>query len=114
VGANIDIPGTTSSTKAMTVSLVSASPAPAEPRVISTFNPKFTYPIFGDEERIFGYQNLNINLRFHANDMRPNVKVTYSKKFRAVGETEATDIDGILHDFLPQSEWFLMLTMPPM
>jgi len=34
--------------------------------------------------------------------MRPNLSVSYSKKFPAVGETEATDINGILHDFLPE------------
>jgi histone acetyltransferase 1 len=85
------------------VSLVAGSLTPAEPRTLSTFNPKFTYPIFGEDERIFGYQNLKINLRLHARDMRPNVKVSYSKKFRAVGDTEATDVDGILRDFLPKS-----------
>jgi histone acetyltransferase 1 len=34
--------------------------------------------------------------------MRPNLSVTYNKKFPAVGETEATDINGILHDYLPE------------
>ncbi len=67
-----------------------------------SFNPKFTYPIFGDSEEIFGYQNLEINLRYNASDMRPNLLVSHTKKFAAVGETEATDITGILHDFLPE------------
>lgn len=34
--------------------------------------------------------------------MRPNLSVTYSKKFPTVGDTEAADINGILHDFLPE------------
>ena len=66
-----------------------------------SFHPRFTYPIFGDSEEIFGYQDLEINLQYNASDMRPNLSVSYSKKFPAVGETEATDIDGILHEFLP-------------
>lgn len=67
-----------------------------------SFNPRFTYPIFGDSEEIFGYQNLEINLRYNASDMRPHLSVSHTKKFAAVGETEATDINGILHDFLPE------------
>jgi len=28
------------------------------------FHPRFTYPIFGDEEKIYGYQDLIVNLWF--------------------------------------------------
>jgi histone acetyltransferase 1 len=79
------------------------SPSPSGVKTIShSFHPRFTYPIFGEHEEIFGYQNLEINLRYNASDMRPNLSISYSKKFPAVGETEATDIDGILHEFLPE------------
>lgn len=61
-----------------------------------------TYSIFGDEERIFGYQGLNINLRYHASDMRPSLQIAYKKKFRSVGETQATDVKEILEPFLPK------------
>ncbi|KAG9237136.1 acyl-CoA N-acyltransferase [Amylocarpus encephaloides] len=71
--------------------------------VLHTFNPKFTYPIFGEEERIFGYQGLKINLKYHASDMRPVLQVTYNKKFKAVGDTEPTDLKKILEDFLPKT-----------
>lgn len=85
----------------MLLSLV--SPSPSGVKTIShSFHPRFTYSIFGESDEIFGYQNLEINLRYNASDMRPNLSVSYSKKFPAVGETEATDIDGILHDFLPE------------
>jgi histone acetyltransferase 1 len=78
------------------------SPSPTGVKTVGhSFHPKFTYPIFGDSEEIFGYQDLEINLRYNASDMRPNLSITYSKKFPAVGETEATDVDGILHEFLP-------------
>jgi len=31
-------------------------------RVIEPFHPTFTYPIFGEHEKIFGYKGLNINV----------------------------------------------------
>ncbi|KAK4040905.1 acyl-CoA N-acyltransferase [Parachaetomium inaequale] len=90
----------TPSNDALLLSLVSPSPTGVK-TVGHSFHPKFTYPIFGDSEEIFGYQDLEINLRYNASDMRPNLSITYSKKFPAVGETEATDVDGILREFLP-------------
>jgi histone acetyltransferase 1 len=72
--------------------------------VIETFGPKFTYPIFGEEERIFGYQNLKVQLRYHASDMRPCLTVSYDKKFPATGDTEALDVKETLRDFLPEGE----------
>lgn len=62
-----------------------------------------TYSIFGDEEQIFGYQGLKINLRYNVCDMRPNLQINYGKKFKTVGETEPTDIKAVLDDFLPKS-----------
>ncbi|KAK3904388.1 acyl-CoA N-acyltransferase [Staphylotrichum tortipilum] len=90
----------TPSNDALFLSLVSPT-ATGVKTVGHSFNPKFTYPIFGDSEEIFGYQNLEINIRYNASDMRPNLSVSHTKKFAAVGETEATDITGILHEFLP-------------
>lgn len=34
---------------------------------IIEFNPEFTYPIFGEQEQIFGYKDLMINVREEAN-----------------------------------------------
>ncbi|KAH6671554.1 histone acetyltransferase type B catalytic subunit [Plectosphaerella plurivora] len=85
-------------TEATTISLVRPGDGG---KTIASFNPKFTYPIFGEEERIFGYKGLKINLRFHAHDMRPNVTVTSKNKFKAVGETEPADITALLQGHLP-------------
>jgi histone acetyltransferase 1 len=95
-------PGSENATEATTISLV--RPSEGVNKTIASFNPKFTYPIFGEEERIFGYKGLKISLRFHAHDMRPNVKVTNSQKFKAVGETEPTDVTEILKGHLPPGE----------
>ncbi|KAK4241710.1 histone acetyl transferase [Achaetomium macrosporum] len=88
------------SNDALLLSLVSPSPAGLK-TIAQSFHPKFTYPIFGDSEEIFGYKDLEINLQYNATDMRPNLSVKYSKKFPAVGDVEAADVNGILREFLP-------------
>lgn len=82
--------------EALNISLV--APSKSGLKTIAAFNPKFTYPIFGDDEKIFGYKDLKINLRYRANDMRPHLRVAYSKKFTPVGEQEPTDIVEILEE----------------
>lgn len=68
----------------------------------ASFNPEFTYPIYGEEEAIFGYQDLAINLTFAAHDLRPSLEVQYGKKFNAIGDIKPTDVEGALKDFLPE------------
>ncbi|SPO01158.1 related to histone acetyltransferase subunit HAT1 [Cephalotrichum gorgonifer] len=87
------------SNEALLISL--DTPTTKGPKPYKSFNPSFTFPLFGDAQQIFGYKNLAINLRFRANDMRPFVKVSYAKKFDAIGDTEPADIDSILKEFLP-------------
>ncbi|KAK2592484.1 histone acetyltransferase 1 [Conoideocrella luteorostrata] len=83
------------SNDALSVSLV--SPSKSGLQLVDTFHPKFTYPIFGDDERIFGYKDLKISLRYRANDMRPHVDVTYSKKLiPPAGVEEPTKIRTVL------------------
>ncbi|CAF9943407.1 MAG: histone acetyltransferase 1 [Alectoria fallacina] len=89
----------TDANEALDISFVQA--APGSPRTLSSFHPSFTYPIFGDEERIFGYQSLKLNLRFAAHDLYPNLEVLYDKKFKTVGDTKATDIEGTLKEWVP-------------
>ena len=93
--------GSAESNNAVQISLV--TPAAGAPKTLHSFHPKYTYPVFGDEERIFGYQGLKINLRYNACDMRPGLQVSYSKKFKTVGETSPTDLKATLEDFLPKS-----------
>ncbi|KAL9125748.1 MAG: hypothetical protein Q9217_005095 [Psora testacea] len=80
----------TNANEAIVISVVQAGES--VPKTLSTFHPQFTYPIFGEEERIFGYQGLHINLRFAAHDLRPHFEISYDKKFKAVGDTKATDL----------------------
>lgn len=66
-----------------------------------TFHPMFTYPIFGDEEEIFGYKDLHIKLSFAAHNAVPNLEIQYGEKFKAVGDVKPVDIKDKLKDFLP-------------
>ncbi|KAM0716549.1 hypothetical protein Q7P37_007994 [Cladosporium fusiforme] len=68
----------------------------------ASFNPEFSYPIFGDEEAIFGYQDLAINLTFSAHDLRPRLNIEYGAKFQAIGDIKPTDVKEALKDFLPE------------
>ena len=94
--------GSSNANEALKISFVQA--ALGAPKILSSFHPQFTYPIFGDEERIFGYQNLKLNLRFAAHDLRPNLEVLYNKKFKTVGDTKATDIEETLKEWTPECE----------
>jgi len=69
----------------------------------AAFQPTFTYPIFGEEEAIFGYQDLSINLTFAAHNLRPQLDVKYGKIFKALGNIKPTDVKEVLHDFLPEA-----------
>ena len=70
-------------------------------RNVHRFHPKFTYPIFGEEERIFGYKGLDITFRFAAHDLHPNCVISYDHKFPAIADTAALDIRDALKDFIP-------------
>jgi histone acetyltransferase 1 len=76
-------------------------PGPHGLQTLHEFHPTFTYPIFGEEERIFGYKGLHIDVRFAQEDMRPNVLVSYDKKFTPVGDTVALDILSTMKEWLP-------------
>ncbi|KAI1203762.1 histone acetyltransferase type B catalytic subunit [Nemania serpens] len=90
---------TANANEALTISLVRPSASKIEK--LTSFNPKFTYPIFGEDERIFGYKGLRINLQYDARNLRPHLSISSIKKFNAVSEVEAVDVKAVLKEFLP-------------
>ncbi|RDA90386.1 hypothetical protein CP533_5639 [Ophiocordyceps camponoti-saundersi (nom. inval.)] len=93
----------TSSNDAISISLV--SPTANGLRQVAKFHPKFTYSIFGEDEKIFGYEGLKISLRFRANDMRPHLQVHHDKKLKPLaGQREPVDVTAVFRDgnHLPQ------------
>lgn len=95
-----DLTGTADANEAITISLV--QPADAGLKQIESFHPNFTYALFGEEERIFGYKGLKINLSYNASDMRPHLSVSSTRKFQAVGEVEAVDVAEVMKELLPE------------
>lgn len=87
-----------SSNDALSINLV--APSKSGLQSVATFHPKFTYEIFGEEEKIFGYKDLKINLRYRANDMRPHVKISHSKKLKSspLDETQPDNVAVILQE----------------
>ncbi|EAW14059.1 histone acetyltransferase catalytic subunit HAT1 [Aspergillus clavatus NRRL 1] len=71
-------------------------------KTLSSFHPQFTYPIFGDDEQIFGYKGLIIRLRFAAHDLRPHLHISYDEKFKPVGDTAASDLLKILKPWVSE------------
>ena len=90
--------GSSDANESVHISLV--QPGETSPQALSTLQPSFTYPIFGDQQKIFGYQGLRINLRFAEHNLRPHVQISYNKKFKALGDTKATHIEESLRPFV--------------
>lgn len=74
-------------------------------KTLSSFHPQFTYPIFGDDEQIFGYKGLIIRLRFAAHDLRPHLHISYDEKFKPVGDTAASDLLKILKPWVSEGQF---------
>jgi histone acetyltransferase 1 len=83
------------------VDIILLQPDLAGTKEIASFKPIFTYPIFGEDESVFGYQDLSIKLQFASHDLMPNVEITYAAKFETQGKVEADDIKALFDDRLP-------------
>ncbi len=63
------------SNEALKISLVSS----AQDKAVQ-FPPSFTYPIYGDDETIFGFKNLVIHLVFDSVSFKPFINAKYDAK----------------------------------
>jgi histone acetyltransferase 1 len=84
------------------VHITVVQPGEKKPKTLSTFHPQFTYPIFGDDEQIFGYKGLIIRLRFAAHDLRPHCHISYDEKFKPIGDTQALNLLDALKPFVQE------------
>lgn len=73
-------------------------------KTLSSFQPEFTYPLFGEDESIFGYRNLSIKLQFAAHDLRSNIHISYDEKFKPVDDIKAVDLVETFKEFLPEGK----------
>lgn len=80
---------------------------------VQVFHPAFTYPIYGDDEKIYGYADLCIDvrppcpvclaahlskLRFASGSLVQFLNVTHSKK---LASSTVDDVEGTLAKFIP-------------
>lgn len=84
------------------VQLTLIKPGDQKPTTAEIFHPQFTYPIFGDEEQIFGYKGLIIRLRFATHDLRTHVHISYDEKFKAVGDAAAVDLNKTFREWVSE------------
>ncbi|KAJ8589991.1 histone acetyltransferase type B catalytic subunit [Rhizopogon salebrosus TDB-379] len=70
-----------------------------EEETYEEFHPSFTYPIYGEDEKIYGYQDLVIDLRFASGSLAQYLSVRYAKKLDA--STTVDNVEGILKEFIP-------------
>ncbi|POY70240.1 putative Histone acetyltransferase [Rhodotorula taiwanensis] len=72
-----------------------------EHALVEPFSPIFVYPIYGEEETIFGYKGLDIDYRFASGSLAQYLGVTYEDKFPETANVKADDPEKILYEFIP-------------
>ncbi|KAK7689007.1 hypothetical protein QCA50_007698 [Cerrena zonata] len=75
------------------------------------FHPTFTYPIFGDEQKVYGYKGLRIEMKFASASLRQYFKVNYKERLppsSAVDDIEAKLVEAgvLLPDHTKDEETF--------
>ncbi|KAJ6620254.1 acyl-CoA N-acyltransferase [Mycena sp. CBHHK59/15] len=93
---------TSDANESLTLSLVRApedEEALGDDESYLEFHPRFTYPIFGDDEKIYGYSNLVIDLRFASGSLVQFLDVKHTKKLTASSTVD--DVEGTLTGFMP-------------
>ncbi|KAF5386609.1 hypothetical protein D9615_001931 [Tricholomella constricta] len=71
----------------------------AEGESYESFHPSFTYPIFGEDEKLYGYNDLDIDLRFASGSLVQYLNVKYSEKLGSSSTVD--DVVGTLSGFIP-------------
>ncbi|GJE87946.1 histone acetyltransferase type B [Phanerochaete sordida] len=93
---------TTDSNDALTISLVRSEKdkLTAEDTNLVEFHPTFTYPIYGTDEKLYGYKDLLIDLRLASGSLRTYLNVSYSAKLPPPSPVD--DAEAMLQKFLPE------------
>ncbi|KAL0070550.1 histone acetyltransferase 1 [Marasmius tenuissimus] len=70
----------------------------AEDESYENFSPTFTYPIYGEEETIYGYSGLRIDLKFTSGSLINYLSVKWDEKLKA---KTVDNVEQSLLEFLP-------------
>jgi len=68
--------------------------------LVSPFLPEFVYPLFGEAQVIYGYEDLDVQLRYASGSLATFVGIKYTAKIPETSSL-ADDVEGILYKFLP-------------
>ncbi|KAG9318214.1 acyl-CoA N-acyltransferase [Chiua virens] len=93
---------TVDSNEALVLSLVRAQEdkqALGDGESFEEFHPAFTYPIYGEDEKIYGYNDLVIDFRFASGSLAQFLSVRYAGKLPASSTVD--DAEGVLSSFIP-------------
>ncbi|PPQ67652.1 hypothetical protein CVT25_012680 [Psilocybe cyanescens] len=77
----------------------------AEDETYEEFHPTFTYPIYGEDEKIYGYKDLIIDasplfkLKFTSGSLEQCLNVTYAEKLSSTSTVD--DVEATLSGFIP-------------
>ncbi|OCH85215.1 histone acetyltransferase type B [Obba rivulosa] len=63
------------------------------------FHPTFTYPIFGEDEKIYGYKGLTTDLKFASGSLAQLLTISYSERLPPSAAVD--DVEGTLSQFIP-------------
>ncbi|KAF2270294.1 histone acetyltransferase type B [Lojkania enalia] len=98
----------TDSNECFFINLTRPGSSPNKPERVfdESFNPNFTYELFGDEQKLIGYKEPRITLEFRANDLAPALDVKFKQKLDLAGllpDNKQLDIKEPFKDILPAS-----------
>ncbi|KAL6308026.1 histone acetyltransferase type B catalytic subunit [Sparassis latifolia] len=63
------------------------------------FHPTFTYPLFGEEEKLYGYRDPKIDLKFASGSLEQYFHLSYTAKLPSSSAVD--DIEGTVAKFIP-------------
>jgi len=67
----------------------------------NTFSPVYAHQVFGDNEVIFGYKGLKVNVYYTAGALKQYFKINYTEKVQVGGSVEADNILALLKGVTP-------------
>ncbi|TRM59888.1 acyl-CoA N-acyltransferase [Schizophyllum amplum] len=93
---------TSNTNEALNLSLVRApedQQSLAEAESYTNFHPAFTYPIYGEDETVYGYKDLRIDLRYASGSLAQYLSIEYPEKLPSSSTVD--DVEGTLRKFIP-------------
>ncbi|KAJ4475770.1 acyl-CoA N-acyltransferase [Lentinula aciculospora] len=94
---------TTDSNECLSISMmrsVEDKKALIEEESYEDFHAAFTYPIFGEEEKIYGYKDLTIDLKFASGSLKQYLSVKWSDKLKSTDTVDS--VDDTIREFLAE------------